>query len=75
MIDTSKTGYPCKCCDGSGIQINKDALKVLCPCCGGTGKDCKREENASGNECPCYTEGYSKCPIHGKEHPQSYQQR
>jgi hypothetical protein len=25
------------------------------------------EENASGNECPCYTAGYSKCPIHGKE--------
>ena len=39
MSETSKTGLPCKCCKGSGTQINKDALIVLCPCCGGTGND------------------------------------
>jgi len=27
----------CKCCEGTGVQINKDLIKVICPCCNGTG--------------------------------------
>ena len=35
---TSTCGEPCKCCNGSGIQINiYSGLRVICPCCGGKG--------------------------------------
>lgn len=27
----------CKCCNGTGVQVNKDGLTVKCPCCSGTG--------------------------------------
>jgi hypothetical protein len=27
----------CICCYGTGIQQNKDNLRVICPACGGTG--------------------------------------
>lgn len=27
----------CKCCDGSGVQVRNDGLKVTCPGCGGAG--------------------------------------
>jgi len=38
LILTNKTmESKCKCCEGTGIQINKDLLKVICPCCNGTG--------------------------------------
>ena len=29
---------PCKFCDSTGIQTNKEGLKVKCPECGGTGQ-------------------------------------
>ena len=28
----------CKFCNGTGVQINKDGLKVKCPECNGTGQ-------------------------------------
>jgi len=27
----------CRCCDGTGVQVNKDGLRVICPCCLGSG--------------------------------------
>lgn len=28
----------CKCCCGSGVQRKCDGLRVICPCCNGSGK-------------------------------------
>ena len=28
----------CLACNGTGIQVNKDGLKVLCPVCSGLGR-------------------------------------
>jgi hypothetical protein len=37
--DCMKENKDCKCCYGSGIQYNKlTGMRVLCPCCGGSGK-------------------------------------
>ena len=33
-----KIDHPCKCCGGSGVQMNKDGIKINCPVCGGTGQ-------------------------------------
>jgi len=27
----------CKCCLGTGVQTNKDGLRIPCPFCAGTG--------------------------------------
>ena len=35
---TLKQPAPCKCCHGTGTQLNTmTGLQVLCPCCGGSG--------------------------------------
>lgn len=36
-MSTSSAQPICPGCSGSKIQVNKDGLKVICPCCGGTG--------------------------------------
>lgn len=28
----------CKCCDGSGVQVKLDGIKIYCPACAGTGE-------------------------------------
>jgi DnaJ-class molecular chaperone len=28
----------CKFCNGTGIQVNKDGIRIKCPECGGTGQ-------------------------------------
>jgi hypothetical protein len=28
----------CRCCCGSGVQRKCDGIKIICPCCNGTGK-------------------------------------
>ena len=28
---------PCKCCFGIGTQVQNDGIRIICPCCGGTG--------------------------------------
>ena len=34
-MDTSiETSY--KCCYGTGVQTNKDGIRIKCPCCGGS---------------------------------------
>lgn len=35
---STNVNEPCKCCYGTGVQTNKDGLRIKCPCCGGTGK-------------------------------------
>ncbi len=35
---TNAAGTPCKCCDGSGVQVRSDLIKIQCPACGGSGK-------------------------------------
>lgn len=27
----------CKCCNGTGIQMNREGINIKCPACGGTG--------------------------------------
>jgi len=49
-----KIDHPCKCCGGSGVQMNKDGIKINCPVCVGTGQQggstrpqiwCKKQPN------------------------------
>lgn len=35
----------CKCCQGTGIQKNKDMLNVYCPACRGSGESPYYNEN------------------------------
>jgi hypothetical protein len=36
-IPTSVKSEPCRCCNGTGIQLNKDKVWIRCPGCKGTG--------------------------------------
>lgn len=40
----------CKCCCGSGVQRKCDGVRIICPCCNGSGK-----RWVSGRKCyPSY---------------------
>jgi len=33
----------CQCCDGKGTQTRYDGIRIICPCCNGTGFRMKTE--------------------------------
>lgn len=43
VSESTSVAKTCKCCGGSGIQINKNGIKEYCPACGGSGVIYKRK--------------------------------
>lgn len=37
--------FICKCCEGTGIQVRNDGIKIYCPSCKGTGESPKVNRN------------------------------